>query len=241
MRPRIPRHATRARLGDSGDHVATHFRHAKRRAPIFARRRATRTQQRSKRARALNRWPQAVRRGRAAGGDHKWRDRDTVDLHSQRDMARPVRGGQPEENGGDGKRERVRRLPTLRLVNGGKLRGGVPGRRLKASRDGQPVPDGQSASGDAACAAGVPGRLEAPDAARRASTRLEPSRPSIHTVPRRHHRPRTPLSVPGRLAVPGRCKASRDDLVDQGRWSWRLGTPSPSRDAANRPRTRGPS
>ena len=116
--------------------------------------------------------PSTVGRKRTGEGARreatKWRDRDTVDLHSQRDMARPVRGGQPEENGGDGKRERVRRLPTLRLVNGGKLRGGVPGRRLQASRDGQPVPDGQSASGDAACAAGVPGRLEAPHAARRA-------------------------------------------------------------------------
>ena len=116
--------------------------------------------------------PSTVGRKRTGEGARreatKWRDRDTIDLHSRRDMARPVRGGQPEENGGDGKRERVHRLPTLRLVNGGKLRRGVPGRRLPASRDGQPVPDGQSASGDAACAAGVPGRLEAPDAARRA-------------------------------------------------------------------------
>ena len=166
-------------------------RHTTHNGTISARRRATWARRRSKRARVLNRWP-LKQTGEGARRDAtKWRDRDTIDLHSRRDMARPVRGGQPEENGGDGKRERVRRLPTLRLVNGGKLRGGVPGRRLKASRDGQPVPDGQSASRDAACAAGVPGRLEAPDAARQASTRLEPSQPpsapsqDAITVPRR--------------------------------------------------------
>ena len=97
-------------------------------------------------------------------------------------MARPVRGGQPEENDGDGKRERVRRLPTLRLVNGA-------GNCGEASQDG-----GSRRPGTASPSRTVkvrPGTQHAPPASQDASRRrTQPGGPELASS----HPDHTPLS-----------------------------------------------
>ena len=192
--------------------------------------------------------PSTVGRKRTGEGARreatKWRDRDTIDLHSRRDMARPVRGGQPEENDGDGKRERVRRLPTLRLVTAGNCG--------EASQDG-----GSRRPGTASPSRTVkvrPGTQHAPPVSQDASRRrTQPGGPELasshpdhpYTVPRRHHRPRK--DAPER---PRTLEASRDALhrpwtissvADAGRGGLRRpcrpGTPPPVLGCAHRPRT----
>jgi len=180
-----PRRATRVPFFRPAQPRRAPKRHTTHNGTISARRRATWARRRSKRARALNRWPQADRRGRAAGGDQ-------VEGPGHGRPPLTTRHGAPREGrpaGGERRRRKTRARPSPADPEA-RQRREIAGRRPRTAAPG--VPGRPARPGRSKCVRGRSMRRRRPRTPRgagRSPAGLNSPRaiPTIHT-----HSPKTP-------------------------------------------------